>query len=230
MKLANEELSKDIEVLKLNSSKDNEELVYLRWVNACLRYELRNFNPSSGKSAKDLDNNLSPDSKDKAKSLILEYASSISEIDQEDPCLSEDAWATSKPTTPSSATGRQKSQSKGPEFFNKLAKFMLRKKSHNFDEIDASTEMRRASTSSSSLEEILSSRGSYKKSSSSDSHTTASQEVDVINAIKRKKMEELTAQRRALEFEKADLRSFANQLNQSKALQLYCKKSSLSTN
>jgi hypothetical protein len=201
-------------------------LVYLRWVNACLRYELRNFNPSSGKTAKDLDNNLSPESKDKAKNLILEYASSISETDQEDPCLSDDAWATSKPTTPSSATGRQKSQSKGPEFFNKLAKFMLRKKSSNFEEIDGCDEMRRASTSSSSLEDILSPEESYKKSSSSGSNTTASQEAGVIDAIKRKKIEGLTAQRRALESEKADLRSFANKLNRSKALQLYSKKSS----
>jgi hypothetical protein len=55
---------------------------------------------------------------------------------------------------PSSATGRQKSQSKGPEFFNKLAKFMLRKKSSNFGEIDGCDEIQRASTSSSSLEEI----------------------------------------------------------------------------
>lgn len=229
LKLANEELSKDIETHKLNSSKDNEELVYLRWVNACLRYELRNFNPSSGKSAKDLDNNLSQESKDKAKNLILEYASSISENDQEYPCnLLDEAWANSKPTTPSSTTSRQKNQSKGPEFFNKLAKFMLKKKSHNHEEIDGSEEMLRSS--SGSLEEILSSRGSYKQSSSSGSNTTPVQEVDVIDSIKRKRLEELAAQRRALECEKADLRSFANQLNRLKALQLYCKKTTSFSN
>ncbi|XP_078169488.1 uncharacterized protein LOC144563896 [Carex rostrata] len=229
LKLANEELSTDIETHKLNSSKDNEELVYLRWVNACLRYELRNFNPSSGKSAKDLDNNLSQESKDKAKNLILDYAISISENDQEYPCnLLDEAWANSKPTTPSSTTGRQKNQSKGPEFFNKLAKFMLKKKSHNHEEIDGSEEMLRSS--SGSLEEILSSRGSYKQSSSSGSNTTPVQEVDVIDSIKRKRLEELAAQRRALECEKADLRSFANQLNRSKALQLYCKKTTSFSN
>lgn len=49
--------------------------MYLRWLNACLRYELRNYQPGDGKTvARDLSNSLSPKSEEKAKKLILEYA------------------------------------------------------------------------------------------------------------------------------------------------------------
>lgn len=71
----NEDLTKEIEQLQEDRCADVEELVYLRWVNACLRYELRNFQPSQGKTAaRDLSRTLSPKSEEKAKQLILEYA------------------------------------------------------------------------------------------------------------------------------------------------------------
>uniref|UniRef100_A0A803QQ78 Protein CHUP1, chloroplastic n=2 Tax=Cannabis sativa TaxID=3483 RepID=A0A803QQ78_CANSA len=61
----------------MNRFSEVEELVYLRWVNACLRYELRNYQIPSGKvSARDLNKNLSPKSQEKAKQLMLEYAGS----------------------------------------------------------------------------------------------------------------------------------------------------------
>ncbi|KAL6140790.1 hypothetical protein ACLB2K_059083 [Fragaria x ananassa] len=71
----NEELRKEIEQLRVDRSSDVEELVYLRWINACLRYELRNFQPPNGKTvARDLSKSLSHESEEKAKQLILEYA------------------------------------------------------------------------------------------------------------------------------------------------------------
>ncbi|OMO70924.1 hypothetical protein CCACVL1_18569 [Corchorus capsularis] len=71
----NEELTKQVEQLRADRCADVEELVYLRWVNACLRYELRNYQPPSGKTvARDLSKSLSPKSEEKAKKLILEYA------------------------------------------------------------------------------------------------------------------------------------------------------------
>ncbi|XP_068652708.1 protein CHUP1, chloroplastic-like [Aristolochia californica] len=74
---SNSELEKEIERLQTDRCTDVEELVYLRWVNACLRYELRNYQPSPGKTAaKDLSKTLSPKSEEKAKQLILEYANS----------------------------------------------------------------------------------------------------------------------------------------------------------
>ncbi|XP_076908457.1 uncharacterized protein LOC143565351 [Bidens hawaiensis] len=75
LKKQNEDLSKEIERLQADRCADVEELVYLRWINACLRYELRNYQPGPGKTtAKDLSKNLSPKSEHKAKQLILEYA------------------------------------------------------------------------------------------------------------------------------------------------------------
>nr|KJB56842.1 hypothetical protein B456_009G138100 [Gossypium raimondii] len=73
--LENEDLKKRMEQLQEDRCADAEELVYLRWINACLRYELRNFTPIPGKTvAKDLNKSLSHKSEEKAKQLILEYA------------------------------------------------------------------------------------------------------------------------------------------------------------
>jgi hypothetical protein len=71
----NEDLSKEIERLQADRCGNVEELVYLRWINACLRYELRNFEARPGKAiARDLSRTLSPKSEEKAKQLIVEYA------------------------------------------------------------------------------------------------------------------------------------------------------------
>ncbi|KAK7389596.1 hypothetical protein VNO78_24765 [Psophocarpus tetragonolobus] len=73
----NEGLMKELEQLHADRCSDLEELVYLRWINACLRHELRSYQPPAGKTAaRDLSKNLSPTSEKKAKQLILEYANS----------------------------------------------------------------------------------------------------------------------------------------------------------
>ncbi|XP_030457523.1 protein CHUP1, chloroplastic isoform X2 [Syzygium oleosum] len=95
----NESLTKEIEQLQADRCGDVEELVYLRWINACLRYELRNYQPPAGKTvARDLSKTLSPQSEEKAKQLILEYANTegitdkaISSID-----LDYDQWSSSQ--------------------------------------------------------------------------------------------------------------------------------------
>ncbi|OIW16669.1 hypothetical protein TanjilG_28726 [Lupinus angustifolius] len=74
---ANEDLQRQVEGLQMNRFSEVEELVYLRWVNACLRYELKNYQAAPGKlSARDLNKNLSPKSQERAKQLMLEYAGS----------------------------------------------------------------------------------------------------------------------------------------------------------
>ncbi|TYJ46636.1 hypothetical protein E1A91_A02G132600v1 [Gossypium mustelinum] len=71
----NQELTKHIEQLRAEKFTDVEELVYLRWINACLRYELKNYQPLAGRTvARDLSKGLSPRSEEKAKKLVLEYA------------------------------------------------------------------------------------------------------------------------------------------------------------
>lgn len=77
LKHTNEDLLKQVEGLQMNRFSEVEELVYLRWVNACLRFELRNYETPAGRtSARDLNKNLSPRSQEKAKQLMLEYAGS----------------------------------------------------------------------------------------------------------------------------------------------------------
>uniref|UniRef100_A0A1D1ZL62 Protein CHUP1, chloroplastic n=1 Tax=Anthurium amnicola TaxID=1678845 RepID=A0A1D1ZL62_9ARAE len=71
----NVELTREIEQLRTDRCADVEELVYLRWVNACLRHELRNYRPGKA-AARDLSRTLSPKSEHGVKQLILEYANS----------------------------------------------------------------------------------------------------------------------------------------------------------
>ncbi|XP_042024354.1 protein CHUP1, chloroplastic-like isoform X2 [Salvia splendens] len=71
----NEDFRKEIDQLQADRCTDAEELVYLRWINACLRYELRNYQPGQDETiARDLSKTLSPKSEEKAKKLILAYA------------------------------------------------------------------------------------------------------------------------------------------------------------
>ncbi|CAA6660915.1 unnamed protein product [Spirodela intermedia] len=75
LRQTNDELAKEIEQLHTDRCADVEELVYLRWINACLRYELRNYQTPPGKTvARDLSKTLSPKSEHKVKQLINEYA------------------------------------------------------------------------------------------------------------------------------------------------------------
>ncbi|XP_020098505.1 protein CHUP1, chloroplastic [Ananas comosus] len=125
----NEDLSKQVEGLQMNRFSEVEELVYLRWVNACLRYELRNYQTTSGKiSARDLNKSLSPKSQERAKQLMLEYAGS--ERGQGDTDLES---VSSMPSSPGSEdfdnasidslSSRYSSLSKKPTIIQKLKKW-----------------------------------------------------------------------------------------------------------
>lgn len=75
LKQENEKLLKEVEQLQTDRFADVEELVYLKWINACLRHELKNKgSPGAQTSARDLSNTLSPKSEETAKQLIMEYA------------------------------------------------------------------------------------------------------------------------------------------------------------
>ncbi|KAK9091156.1 hypothetical protein Sjap_024333 [Stephania japonica] len=126
---ANEDLLKQVEGLQMNRFSEVEELVYLRWVNACLRYELRNYQTPAGKvSARDLSKSLSPKSQEKAKQLMLEYAGS--ERGQGDTDLDSISSHPSSPgsedfdnTSIDSSTSRYSSLSKKPSLMQKLKRW-----------------------------------------------------------------------------------------------------------
>lgn len=153
----NEDLEKEIEQLETDRCSDAEELVYLKWINACLRYELRNFQPPDGKSvARDLSKTLSPESEEKAKRLILEYAHSegmgekgISIID-----FDYDQWSTSQTSAltdcgefddssvDNSSATKTNSSSKS-KYFHKLRRILLHgylssEKSGSLEDADSS--------------------------------------------------------------------------------------------
>ncbi|XAR65378.1 hypothetical protein NMG60_11009478 [Bertholletia excelsa] len=129
LKHTNEDLLKQVEGLQMNRFSEVEELVYLRWVNACLRYELRNFQTPTGKiSARDLNKSLSPRSQEKAKQLLLEYAGS--ERGQGDTDLESNFSHPSSPGSEDfdnasidSSTSRYSSVSKKTSLIQKLKKW-----------------------------------------------------------------------------------------------------------
>nr|XP_023903205.1 protein CHUP1, chloroplastic [Quercus suber] len=126
---ANEDLSKQVEGLQMNRFSEVEELVYLRWVNACLRYELRNYQAPAGKiSARDLNKSLSPKSQKKAKQMMLEYAGS--ERGQGDTDIESNFSHPSSPgsedfdnASMDSSTSKYSNLSKKPSLIQKLKKW-----------------------------------------------------------------------------------------------------------
>ncbi|KAM0864328.1 hypothetical protein ACQ4PT_043944 [Festuca glaucescens] len=70
-----ERLTRQIEQLHSDHCAHVEELVYLKWVNACLRHDLRgnDHQPSSMSSAMELSKSMSYRSSEKAKELMLRY-------------------------------------------------------------------------------------------------------------------------------------------------------------
>ncbi|KAH9611684.1 hypothetical protein KSS87_017402 [Heliosperma pusillum] len=129
LKYANEDLQKQVEGLQMNRFSEVEELVYLRWVNACLRFELRNYQTPAGKmSARELNKNLSPRSQERAKQLLLEYAGS--ERGQGDTDLESNFSQPSSPgsedfdnASMDSSFSRYSSISKKPSIMQKLKKW-----------------------------------------------------------------------------------------------------------
>ncbi|KAI7985517.1 hypothetical protein LOK49_LG14G01990 [Camellia lanceoleosa] len=153
----NEDLSKEIEQLQSGRCADVEELVYLRWINACLRYELRNYQPIPGKTvARDLSKTLSPKSEEKAKHLIIEYANkegglekgmnvTDSDFDQwsSSPSNVTDSGDFDDSSVDNSSTNKTYTSSK-PQIFSRLKRLIRGKDSH------------RHSQSSMTLERIVS--------------------------------------------------------------------------
>ncbi|WMV51503.1 hypothetical protein MTR67_044888 [Solanum verrucosum] len=71
----NEELVKEVDHIQEGRCSDVDEVAYLKWINACLRYELRNYQSALGETTvRDLSKTLSPESSKKAKQLVVEYA------------------------------------------------------------------------------------------------------------------------------------------------------------
>ncbi|KAK9149396.1 hypothetical protein Scep_008153 [Stephania cephalantha] len=146
----NESLMQQIEELQESRCADVEELVHLRWLNACLRYELKGFRPSAGKTtARDLSKSVSPSSKEKAKELILEYASiedardsgvSIMDIDSEYSSSSQNSnnIDSSLDDSSSEVPSTLKSNVR-KKFVSKLQKLLLRKNSHHHNNFNSPT-------------------------------------------------------------------------------------------
>lgn len=132
----NKNLAGEIEQLQTDRCADVEELVYLRWINACLRYELRNYQAPPGKTAaRDLSRSLSPTSEEKAKQLILEYANlgidekniSLVDFDSESCSSSQASTGECDDTSFDISSSTKNSSSSKSKFIRKLKKLVLGK-------------------------------------------------------------------------------------------------------
>lgn len=100
--------------------------MYLKWINACLRYELRDHQPAHGKTlARDLSMTISPSSKERAKQLIHDYACNSGPNSPDD-----SNW---EYTSESSGDSSKISNSNKPKLFGKLKYFVLGKDQKRID-------------------------------------------------------------------------------------------------
>ncbi|KAK1286190.1 hypothetical protein QJS10_CPB20g00404 [Acorus calamus] len=127
---------KEIEQLQTEHCTEVEELVYLKWINACLRYELRNYQAPPGKTmARDLSMAMSPKSELKAKQLILEYANSgvnDNKVSFSPEDVNSDYYCSSSQTSPLTESGKfdnslRNGASGKSKFLSKLKKLVLGK-------------------------------------------------------------------------------------------------------
>jgi len=164
LKQETDKLAKEVEQLQSDRFADVEELVYLKWINACLRYELRNKDAPSGKTvARDLSKTLSPKSELKAKQLIMEYAnggaedSHLGHVEFGSECASSRASSGELDDVSidiASMTKHNNNDNKNPKkkkFFSKLRKLVLGKGKENRE---VSTLERRVSISSCSFDDF----------------------------------------------------------------------------
>ncbi|XP_021627919.1 protein CHUP1, chloroplastic [Manihot esculenta] len=130
----NGDLAKELERLQADRSTDVEELVYLRWVNACLRYELRSFQPLHGKTVeRDLSRSLSPETEGKAKQLIFECANTEGKVEKGIDIMDfeSDQWSSSNtsciadsPDRDDPSVSSKNSNWKKVKIFNKLRRLI----------------------------------------------------------------------------------------------------------
>lgn len=171
LKRENASLTKEIEQLQADRCTDVEELVYLRWINACLRYELRNYQPPAGKTvARDLSKTLSPKSEEKAKQLILDYAEGATEkgVGMGSLDFDSDQWSSSPASfltdsgelddssIGNSSTSKVNSPRKN-RLFGKLRRLVLGKESHEDNSVSNSNRL----SSAEKIEPLEMGTGSY---------------------------------------------------------------------
>lgn len=158
LKQENEKLSKEVEQLQAGRFADVEELVYLKWINACLRHELKNKDSAgTHTSARDLSNTLSPKSEETAKQLIMEYANvgaderSLSSIEFGSEYASSRASSSGEPDDASVDMHANPKKKEKKRFFAKLRKLVLGKdkNKNNFPTLE-----RRVSISSCSFDDF----------------------------------------------------------------------------
>ncbi|KAG6418333.1 hypothetical protein SASPL_120536 [Salvia splendens] len=127
LKEENREWREEVERMKAEKATDVEELIFLRWINACLGNELKNYQPAGNSIAR----NLSPKSEEKIKKLLLEYANKEPKtIDSN--YLESDQWSSSQNScmTDERDLDLPSSSKPGkPKIFGRLRRLLLGKSS-----------------------------------------------------------------------------------------------------
>ncbi|XP_074576843.1 protein CHUP1, chloroplastic-like [Curcuma longa] len=190
LRKVNEKLMEEIEQIQTDRCTDVEELVYLKWINACLRYELRNYQPVTGKTvARDLSRSLSPMSEEKVKQLILEYSNlgsderSLNILETDSEFSSDSQTSTEEPEDRSidASSSTRYSTSRKAKFISKLKKIILGKgnqisKISAIDKTSFANSESRGSFSTCSFDDVMQ-RDSY------DSLSCVKDEIAAVNLL-----------------------------------------------
>lgn len=133
----NEKLEQEVSQLRNDHCLSVEEVVYLRWLNACLRHEMKNYNPSKGKpGAIELNKSPSYHSTEKVKQLLKEYSNLGIDINETNLGDLDFSYSSSQaPSTLSSPRQEQGKHSKHKthKFLGKIKKIVTGKANSNAD-------------------------------------------------------------------------------------------------
>lgn len=137
----NEKLEQEVSQLRNDHCLSVEEVVYLRWLNACLRHEMKNYNPSKGKpGAIELNKSPSYHSTEKVKQLLKEYSNlgidinetNLGDLDFSYSSSQAPSQAPSTLTSPRQEQGKH-SKHKAHKFLGKIKKIVTGKANSNAD-------------------------------------------------------------------------------------------------
>jgi regulator of replication initiation timing len=133
----NEKLEQEVSQLRNQHCLSVEEVVYLRWLNACLRHELKNYNPSKDKpGASELNKSPSYHSTEKVKQLLQEYSNLGIDINETN--LEDLNFSYSSSVTPSTLTSPRQEQGKhskhrAQKILGKIKKIVMGKANSHAD-------------------------------------------------------------------------------------------------
>lgn len=124
----NEDLSEEIEKLQRNKFNMVEELVYQKWLNACLRFETQQHQTASRRASCDLNTYATHKAEKEAKQLVLDLSFDMSSSPTSSSNESNEIDSSTSTKSPSSSNSQRSINNKKSGFVNSIKAWGIRSK------------------------------------------------------------------------------------------------------